>query len=118
MTDGPLLDDRRGTVTMTSGLSIQGTKLRDRRSASPSRDSRGGCRYVDALVHCSHIVREHQCEGAGAGRHRAGERAATKDFYRRVVGEGDVVVGGAEGFAERFQLFISTDKLHGVDFRD
>src|ERR1700731_933931 len=67
------------------------------------------------LVHRSYILRQHECEGAGACRHGTGQRAAAEDFYRGVVRKGEMVVGGAERFAKRLELLVSANELDRID---
>ena len=68
------------------------------------------------LVDRSDIVGQGQGEFALPGDQRTGESSTTEDFYRRVIGEGEVVVGGFERGREGFQLLVTADELDGIDF--
>ena len=68
------------------------------------------------LVHSSDIIRQHQHERAVPSCGWAGEDSAAQDFYGRVVGEGYVIFGGAEGFGEEFQLLIAAHVADGFGF--
>ena len=69
------------------------------------------------LVHRSDIVGQGQGEFALPGGQRTGESSTTEDFYRGVVGEGEMVVGGFQSGGEGFQLLVAADELDGIDFR-
>src|ERR1700722_14657911 len=78
---------------------------------------RGRPGSLSKSVHRQHIVRQGQDEFTFAGGYRAGERAPAQYFYRSIVGEGEVVVSGAQGFGIGLQLFVAADEFYGVDFR-
>src|SRR5258706_10502547 len=66
-------------------------------------------------IHRSHIIWQHEHERANAGSCGAGKDSAAQDFDWSVVGEGETVLGGAEGASENLQFFVAAGELNAFD---